>query len=169
MRSFVRLACCLLAAISLCAEAATAQQTQRVTEIQSNSSLFYHAIPGEPTVQVGVIGTVKLPGVYIVPTATRLDGLLAMTGGPQASIAPDVKHEITVRLFRGVDAQRQIIYSALIEDLYENPGDYPLLADGDVFVVDTKVNRTFSWRDAALILTSVSTFALAVNAIANSN
>lgn len=158
---FALFACFLFIAVP-----ADAQSLDRVEDIRSNVAYFYHARPGEATVQISVWGTVPRPGIYEVPLGTNLDKLLTMTGGiPDEARQEDQERRITVRLFRQNSDQRRLIYEAPIEDVLVNTGQYPDLEDDDVLVVETLVERRFSWRDGLTVVGGIATVALALERV----
>lgn len=151
-----------------------AQRFGRIEETQSNVAYFYHAQPGEATVQVSVWGTIPRPGIYEVPDSTDLDKLLTMAGG--APVEPRQENRdpatITVKVYRP-DASpsthlaqnraldRTLLFSAELDAMLSGTVAYPVLRDDDVVVVEViKPRRRFTWRDALSVLSSVGTITL---------
>lgn len=145
------------------ARAAGAQGFARIQETRTNTAYFFHAVPGEATVQVSVLGAVRVPGIYVVGAGTRLDELFAMTGGPQQRESPEISSKVDVKLFREDGEKRQLVYQDLLESMLTEPGRYPALAEGDVLIVDQNLRRKFGWREGLSVLTAVGTFALVVD------
>ncbi len=144
-------------------DAAHGQAFGRVEETESNVAYFYHARPGEATVQLSVWGTVPRPGVYEVPDTTNLDKLLTMAGGApmEARVENREAPTITVRVYRpGTDGRNQIFESELDRMLQEDVS-YPALRDDDIVVVETvRPKQPFGWRDVLSVLSSLGTLTL---------
>jgi hypothetical protein len=144
------------------AQALSAQGFGRIQETQTNTASFFHAVPGEATVKVSVLGTVRVPGIYVVGAGTRLDELFAMSGGPTERETPDISSDVAISLFREEGETRQLIYHELLQSMLNEPGMYPALAEGDVLMVQTNMRRKFGWRDGLSVMTAVGTLALIV-------
>lgn len=146
------------------AAAASGQSLDRLAETKSNVAYFYHARPGEATVQVALWGTVARPGIYEVPLGTDLDKLLTMAGGaPIQARREGTDATITVRLFRQASSLRTAVYEATLDEMLARPGRYPALQDDDVVVVETTLEEGFQWRDALAIIGSVASVVLVVD------
>lgn len=136
-----------------------AQEFGRLDEMKerTNVAYFYHARPGEATVQVSVWGTVERPGIYEVGDTTSVDELLTMAGG--APIQPRQSNEdparITVRLYRPQEDGRSLLFEARIDSILAGTATPPELKDKDVLTVETVQPTNFTWRDA-LSLSSVT-------------
>lgn len=150
---------------------AQAQTFGRVgTVIAEGSAYHVFAKPGEATVQIQVLGNVKFPGIYEVGAGTDLGQLLALTGGPvQVFTEGRVvrRTETTMRLYHGEGGRRDLVYEAAFETMLTNPGNYPVLQDGDVFNIETLTfERTqFGWRDGLTIVATLATVALVIDRI----
>lgn len=152
--------------LGVCAPAAEAQNPyNRIEETRSTVAYFYHALPGEATIQVSVWGTVPRPGIYEVAETTRLDKLLTMAGGaPIEARSENQDADITIRLFRGQGSgPRQMIYEASLEELLRNADAYPTLQGEDVVVVETQLDRGIGWLEVIGIVGSVASLALTVD------
>ncbi|PSQ96726.1 MAG: hypothetical protein BRD55_05475 [Bacteroidetes bacterium SW_9_63_38] len=145
--------------------AAYGQAFGRVEETKSNVAYFYHAKPGEATVQISVWGTVPRPGIYEVPDTTDLDKLLTMAGGaPLKPLQEDRDApEITVRVYRpqtGNEAKSKI-FEAKLERMLQGDAPYPSLRDNDIVVVETvKPDEPFGWQDALSVASSLGSLTL---------
>jgi protein involved in polysaccharide export with SLBB domain len=156
---------------------ADAQGFGRVEETNSNVAYFYHARPGQATVQISVWGTIPRPGIYEIPDTTDLDKLLTMAGGaplqPRTEDRDPVK--ITVRVYRpqsaaqtedsgtteGTTAPRTMIFEAPLERMLAGKAQYPDLRDDDIVVVETvQPKEGFSFRDALSIASTLGTLTL---------
>jgi len=153
-----------LLAFTLTADPAAGQRFGRIEDTQSNVAYFYHAQPGDATVQVSVWGTIPRPGIYEVPDSTDLDKLLTMAGG--APLEPRQENRdaatIHVRVYRPTpDSARSVLFASSIEDMLSEDTDYPLLRDDDIIVIETiRPRRRFTWRDALSVLSSLGTLTL---------
>lgn len=132
-------------------ERAQAQEFGRLEEMKdrTNVAYFYHARPGEATVQVSVWGTVERPGIYEVGDTTSVDELLTMAGG--APIQPRQSNEdparITVRLYRPQKGERSLLFEARIDSVLAGAATPPEIRDKDVLTVETVQPVNFTWRD----------------------
>lgn len=128
-----------------------AQEFGRLQEMreQTNVAYFYHAQPGDATVQVQVWGTVPRPGIYEVPDTTDLGKLLTMAGGAPLEPRPESQDrpEITVRLYRPTDAGQALLFESPIEQMLSGEKHFRNMQDNDVLVVETVEQRDFTWRD----------------------
>lgn len=153
-----------LLAFTLMAGPAAGQRFGRIEDTQSNVAYFYHAQPGDATVQVSVWGTIPRPGIYEVPDSTDLDKLLTMAGG--APLEPRQENRdaatVNVRVYRPTpDSARSVLFASSIEAMLSEDTDYPLLRDDDIIVIETiQPRRRFTWRDVLSVLSSVGTVTL---------
>ena len=143
-----------------------AQEFGRIAELETNVAYFYHARPGEPTVQVSVWGTVPRPGIYEVPDTTELDKLITMAGGVPMEPRSENQNrpEVTVRLFRPRGGgTRSLLFEAPMDSMLAGtaPG-YPALGDNDILVVETETDQAFTWRDGLSIGSSLISVALLI-------
>lgn len=143
-----------------------AQEFGRIADLETNVAYFYHARPGEPTVQVSVWGTVPRPGIYEVPDTTELDKLLTMAGGVPLEPRPDNQDrpEVTIRLFRPrAGGDRSLLFEAKMDSMLAGTAArYPSLEDNDVLVVETVTDRNLELRDFLSIGSSLLTLGLIV-------
>ncbi len=125
----------------------------------------YHkfALPGEATITVQVLGSSGSGGIYEVGRGTDLGALWALTGASVPQVGTDQKRITKLQLYRARSTgKRDIIYDASMEEFLSDPGSYPILADGDVFVVESRVKTRFGWRDGLTIVTSAAALTLAI-------
>lgn len=134
---------------------AQAQEFGRVVEAEG-VAYYRFTEPGQPTVRVLVMGA-EAPGIYELGAETKLDELLAITGG--GGIASPTIHS-TVRLYREEGARRNLIYESPLRDMLTEPNEYPRLQEGDVLVVETVERRRLSWQDGITILSGLSSVVL---------
>jgi len=154
---------CLLLAAAVGATPAYGQAFGRVEETKSNVSYFYHARPGEATVQISVWGTVPAPGIYEVPDTTDLDKLLTMAGGApmQARRKGQKDPTITVRVYRPEKDGRSEIFEAPLERMLQGDTSYPALRDDDIVVVETvRPKEPFGWRDVLSVASALGSITL---------
>jgi protein involved in polysaccharide export with SLBB domain len=167
----------LLSGWMLAPAPADAQGFGRVEETNSNVAYFYHARPGQATVQISVWGTIPRPGIYEIPDTTDLDKLLTMAGG--APLQPRTEDrdpaKITVRVYRpqsaaqtensgtseGTSAPRTMIFEAPLERMLAGQAQYPDLRDDDIVVVETvQPKEGFSFRDVLSVASTLGTLTL---------
>ena len=134
-----------------------------MAETESNVAYFYHAKPGQATVQVSVWGTVPRPGIYEIPDSTDLDKLLTMAGG--LPIGPRQRGkdapEINVRLYRPGETGRRLLLETRVDSMLQGDVTYPLLRDDDILVVETIQPREgFGIRDVLSIASTLGTLTL---------
>ena len=147
-----------------------AQQFGRIDDTQSNVAYFYHAQPGEATVQVSVWGTIPRPGIYEVPDSTDLDKLLTMAGGAPVGARQENRDPATimVRVYRPgenaaaeADSERTLLFESNLNKMLNGMASYPTFRDDDIVVVETiRPRQRFTWRDAISVLSSVGTLTL---------
>jgi len=142
---------------------ATAQSLDRLQETETSVAYYYHARPGDATVQISVWGTIGNTGIYEIPEDTQLDKLLTMAGGAPIDARergqdPD---DIRITLYRTDDSgNRTVVYEEPLQDLVEN-ARYPALQDDDILVVELERSRTpFRFRDALGIVSSLASLTL---------
>ena len=144
---------------------ASGQGFGRIEETQSNVAYFYHAQPGEATVQISVWGTIPRPGIYEIPDSTDLDKLLTMAGGAPLDARQENRDAptITVRVYRpqeGAD-DRRLLFESKLERMLAGEVQYPILRDDDIVVVETiQPKPPFSWRDALSVVSSLGTLTI---------
>lgn len=143
--------------------AAYGQAFGRVEETKSNVAYFYHAKPGQATVQISVWGTVPRPGIYEVPDTTDLDKLLTMAGGAPLKARREDRDEvkITVRVYRPDESGRNQIFESRLERMLQGNPNYPALNDNDIVVVETiKPKEPFGWQEALSVASSLGSLTL---------
>ena len=132
---------------------------------RTNVAYFYFAPPGTATVQVQVQGTVPRPGIYEVADSTDLNRLLTMAGGAALEPRPENRDrpEITIRVYRPADRGRGPMLEAPFEQILSGKKQFQQFRDGDIIVVETVNQRSFTWRD--LLSISSTTLSLALLAV----
>lgn len=136
------------------------QAIGRVGSVNAQGTAYkVFAEPAEATVQVLVLGGVS-SGIYEIGVGTDLGELFALTGGAQWYDTRQVRRQSTARLYRSHEQQRSLVYEASIEDMLQNTGEYPVLRDGDLFVVEVDERPRFDWRDGLRLFTAVNTVLL---------
>lgn len=143
---------------------AQAQEFGRLQELETNVAYFFHARPGEATIQVSVWGTVPAPGIYEVPDSTDLDKLLTMAGGAPLQPRPERQDrpEITVRVFRPQQSERTLLFEARIEEILSGSKGFNQFQDNDVLVVESVEQESFTWRDLLSFSSTAISLALLV-------
>ena len=160
---------CLLLLAGLAVPAAAQDPSQgRIgrSELVVNTTPGYYVYhqPGEATVQIAVEGAVRNPGLYEVAVGTRLNRLLALTGGATyAGRTADERQRVEVQLYRPSEG---VVYRTTTNDVASDPDSYPPLHEGDTVIVDVIRKRAFSWRDGIAIAGSLTGIAFLINALA---
>jgi hypothetical protein len=155
--------CLLLLAAAVGTTPAYGQAFGRVEETKSNVAYFYHARPGEATVQVSVWGTVPRPGIYEIPDTTDLDKLLTMAGGAPLEARTEGREDatITVRVYRPEQDGRSQLFEAPLERMLQGNTSYPALRDNDIVVVETvRPKQPFGWRDVLSVASALGSITL---------
>ena len=149
---------------------AGAQDFGQVEETNTNvNSYFFFVEPGEGTIGVKVMGTVRNPGLYRLGEGTDLGQLLALSGGPVLNVRQEERdRETTIRLFRpqGSGEEKLIFKEDFEGGITTQSASYPQLRDGDVMTVEVVEDRQFEWRDALTILSAVASVAFAIGQFA---
>lgn len=148
--SYMRLSSSLLAGLLVLSTAglAHAQVLGNPTDVTASGTAYrIFAQPGEPTVQVLVLGE-GATGMYVVGAGTSLVELLALTGtGVSTGQSTDIVRDITIRLMREQGGQRVVVYEQEFEGFLSEPSSYPTLQDGDIFTVEIDQRRRLSFRE----------------------
>jgi protein involved in polysaccharide export with SLBB domain len=143
-------------------------QITRATDLdfsRLNSAAFYkYAESGDVTVLVNVWGTVRFPGRYELRQGVHLGDLISLAGGPlDRPLDPEAtERTITVKVSRGSDQGRRIMFNSILDDIVESPQNYPILQEGDVVLIETLDHQKFRVRDALPIANLLATLALIV-------
>lgn len=156
--------CSLLLLLLLCASpVAEAQRVSNPSDVvASGTSYHIFAQPGEPTIEVLVLGDAAT-GFYVIGANTALDELLALTGtSASPGESADVSRDVTVRLMREEGGRRAIVYEQEFEDFLSEPASYPTLQDGDVFTVEVQQHRRVGLIDVLNVTARLSSITLLV-------
>lgn len=153
-----------------------AQEFGRVDDYENNGGAYHSFYElGEATVQIQVLGSIGVTGLWEVGISIDLGQLIALAGGPTAALNQETQGSTrsysdgTVKLYRRAGGRRDLIYEAEIDRMLMEPEHYPPLQDGDVLVVETvtyQQNR-LTWRDAILILNTVISTAVLIDNLRN--
>lgn len=142
---------------------AQAQEVGRLGTITASGvPYFVYAEAGQPTMQIYVVGG-GAGGIYEVEADIRFDKFLTL-----ATLSPGAqggqRQQITVRLYRTVAGQRQLVLEQDVKELLAaNPSTYPTLQEEDFVNIEIRTRQRFDWRDGLRILTSVSSLILLVD------
>ncbi|HMB93799.1 MAG TPA: hypothetical protein VKP65_23300 [Rhodothermales bacterium] len=145
-----------------------AQELGRLGDVQATGTSYHvFARPGEATVQVLVVGSSG--GIYELGADTRLDEFLALIGGAPGfgSSSSARKVKVTIQLYREQEGRRTLVYEAPMEQMVTEPGQYPRLQEGDVFVVEIVEKNRIGWRDVLSVVTGISSIVLLAARIAS--
>jgi len=147
-----------------------AQDFGQVEETYTNAgAYFYFVEPGEGTIEVKVMGTVRNPGLYRLGVGTDLGQFLALTGGPVHDVRDRNRdRKTTIHLLRPQSGgERALIFEEDFEGgITTWSKSYPVLQDGDVMTVEVVRDRTFEWRDAVSIISAAATVVFAIGQFA---
>lgn len=159
----MRLAPWLLLAVLFAPATSSAQILGNPLDVTSSGTSYrVFAQPGEPTVQVLVLGQ-GATGMYIIGADTDLVELLALTGTGASEVTSDeVARTVTVRLMREQGGQRAVVYEREFDDFLSDPGSYPSLQDGDVFTVEVEQRRRFGAREVLDVTSRLASITLLV-------
>ncbi|MEM1115308.1 MAG: SLBB domain-containing protein [Bacteroidota bacterium] len=98
---------------------------------------YINARPGEPTTRLSVWGQVLRPGVYEVGPGFGMGEVLALSGITEQQPREPGTPELYVRLIRGAEAGRAVVYDATLEAFARDAAPPPIL-DGDVIEVEPR-------------------------------
>lgn len=166
MRLFVFGLLCLLPLAA--GTPAMAQNLSNPMDVTASGTAYrIFAQPGEPTVQVLVLGD-GATGMYVVGASTSLVELLALTGtGATATGSADVVRDVTVRLMREQGGRRAVVYEQEFEGFLSEPGTYPTLQDGDIFTVEIQQRRRVGLREVLEVSSRLASITLLVLRLAD--
>lgn len=141
----------------------------RVEQTESTSNAYFtHVRPGAPTVQVQILGAVPLPGLYEFTVGTKLGEALALAGGPLMGVRFRLNpRTVTVRLFRPDTNPTGPFYEQELEANLLQPGEHPVLADGDILTIEVVQRQGIGWRDIVALVNTAGLLALAIERIRN--
>ena len=145
---------------------AQAQEVGRLGSVTASGvPYFVYAEAGQPTIQVYVVGG-GAGGIYEVESDLRFDKFLTL-----ATLSPGLqggtRQQITVRLYRTIGTQRQLVVEQDVKELLAaNPDTYPELQEEDFINIEVRTRQRFGWRDALRIVTSASSIILLVDRLA---
>lgn len=164
MRLLLLWSLCLL----LSASAPSFAQAVNPTDvISSGTSYHIFAQPGEPTVEVFVLGSGH-SGIYVVGASTTLLDLLALTGaGSNVIDDSEYVRGATVRLMREQGNTRTLVYERDFDQFLAEPDTYPSLQNGDIFTVEIKQRRRLGVRLVLEYASSLSSITLLVLRLAS--
>ncbi|NND70180.1 MAG: hypothetical protein HKN43_01235 [Rhodothermales bacterium] len=142
-----------------------AQTLGRVESTESSAPDYYYFVqPGERTIQIHVIGSVKNSGLFEVGSETTLGQILAISGGPMMGPRSSRnKRKVQVRVLRASG----LVYAVDLEDDETPYVDFAGLQEGDIVRVDVVEKTTFGWRDGLQIVTAAVSIALIYDRIQN--
>ncbi len=122
---------------------------------------------GDLPMHVSVWGSVRQPGRYEIPEATKLGELLSLAGGPGVDIRGFVvgidmygrqqqqRGKTHIRVSRTNEGKNEVVLESKIDDLlYDDLRDFRL-QDGDVIMVD-QVQRFNVWDMMSIVSISAS-------------
>ena len=144
-------------------------------EYEGSGSYYTFYTPGEATVRVNVVGAIGQAGIWDVGVSVDLGMLVALAGGPTASVASRSEgssvsfSEGTVKLYRQTGGRRDLIYEAPLDRMLQEIDLYPPLQDGDAILLETLTTskNKLTWRDAILLLNTVISTAVLIDNLRN--
>ena len=103
----------------------------------SGTSYYTFAEPGAPTMDIRVVGEQVRNGIYNLQRETSLTDLMVLSGGGPTSADTDRQIiRALVRVLREQGGVRTPVYEATTEQAIREPGQHPVLQDGDVVEFD---------------------------------
>ena len=118
-------------------------------------------VDAEGASEVAVWGDVTQPGVYEVPEGATLREVVALAGGPAGQrLRAAESATVTVRMYREGEAGGRPAYESTLEGFLTQPT--PLVADGDVVEVVTRIDSGWTARDTFTVVGLVTSGAIAV-------
>ncbi len=135
--------------IFLGASPAFAQLPQIIgSGLQSGSAARYsYVTQGDQSIEVDVWGTVRFPGRFEVPLDANLGDLIALSGGPLNTTRDSrlVSRITTVRISRGINSNRSVVFEQDFQNLLNLQGSFPNLENGDVIMIETIDTSKNQW------------------------
>lgn len=147
----------------------SAQRLSRLEQTETNvNAHYYYVQSGTPTIKTAVLGTVRHPGYYIISQGTRLDDLVALSGG---AILDDRQRRdrrmVTFVLQRSTSQGQRVVYETTTAATRVDLSNAPRLMDGDVLTVEVTTRRRFGLRDTLTVVNTLALVALAVERFAS--
>lgn len=121
------------------------------------------ARPGQPTIQVYILGSVGASGIWRIEPQTDLIELLSaarVAGIGQDQ--PDYRQRVNLRIYRAIEGDRQKIYDEQLNNVLAEGAAYPPLQAGDVIEVETERRRTIGLALLSQIVGAASSLTLLV-------
>jgi hypothetical protein len=110
---------------------------------------------------VHVWGNLGRPGIYKIPRGTRLSTLYTAAGGPTAGPqTPQQRQDTRLRLLRPNGEGYEVIYETRFRNHPPPFVDDPIMRNGDVVSVETRVTQALHWREVLTTVSSLATFYL---------
>jgi hypothetical protein len=130
-------------------------------------AIYRYAEPGQPVIEVDLLGTVRQTGRYfVVPTTTLLD-LLALAGGPSSAAETDqVVREVIVGVSRVSGGTRSLVFEASFDAITAGESVPPPLQEDDIVTVTTTVSQRFDWLDGLSVAAGVASLTFLILRIA---
>ena len=94
--------------------------------------------------------------------------LLALTGGPIEPNQADVAQTETIQLYRTSGGTKTLIYESSFDQAIAEPGNSPVLQEGDIISVEVKQKRRLNWRDVFTVIGPILSTLLLIERLTNS-
>jgi hypothetical protein len=158
----------LVTAVVACAtltSPAEAQRLGRAEQTVSTAGTYYrHALPGEITIQVSVVGSVRQPGLYEIGESVDLNRLVALAGGPNIDPRDRTRErDITIRILRSSSGVQPAFWATL--DQTATLAEAPALNEGDTVLIEITERQRFTWRDGVAVIGGLGAVAFLIQAL----
>lgn len=152
-------------ALGLCFPA-LAQEFSRLDDIDVLGTSYHRFVrPGEPTVELMILGNAAASGVYVVGAETGYAELFALSGAMAGGESGRERTRVHVRLYRDEAGQRRLITDSTVEDLIAAPRNYSTFEDGDIVYIEARSRTRFSWLELLRSASSIATLVFVVERV----
>lgn len=129
----------------------------------SESFIHTFARPGQPTIQVYIMGSVGTAGIWRIEQDTDLIELLSAANvSGFGENPPDHRTRVNLRIYRTNSDTRAMAYEARLDDVLAEGATYPPLEEGDVLEVETQRRRTLGIALASQVIGAASSLTLLI-------
>lgn len=146
--------------------AAFGQEFSGLSDVDALDISYHRFVrPGEPRIQVLILGNTTATGMYVIGETTDFAELFALTGATTGGDSWREKTRVNVRLYRNESETRSLTAEADLEHILTNPMEFPSLMDGDIIIVESRSSSKVLWYDVLHSASSIATLAFVVERV----